>query len=675
MTQGKRYHFASEAYVLAILAAFHVNDHAVDTVNRLSSMNSVRCSMPLSRLSLLGLLGLFLAACSSGAPAVVSRTRIAPAAEPVFAVSSEPRELLPDEQVQQVLNRLTFGPRPGDLEKVRAIGVDRWIAQQLAPNRIDDAATDELLGHYQTLNAPTSELVETFREVQQARRREQMQLRAEGDTASKRDARREAIANDPPLRDLARRAQRIVGDVQSAKLARAVVSERQLDEVMVDFWENHFSVYSGKGQTRLFLASYDRDVIRPHALGKFRDLLGAVAKSPAMLFFLDNWQSAADSLHPTLAAARQPVRIVRRGVFGGIRTVRQAGAPQQQRRARGLNENYARELMELHTLGVDGGYSQKDVIEVARALTGWTMNPRTGEFVFRPEMHDAGTKVVLGHTLAAGRGIEDGEDVLNIVARHPSTARFITTKLVRHFVSDSAPPALVDECSRVFSKTDGDIRETMRCIVTSPQFFSRAAYRAKVKTPFEVVASALRAMNAEPDTTPRTAQLVARLGQPIFGRQTPDGWPDRGDAWMNTGAILNRINFGLAVAAGRVPGASMATWPYATSLRGVSRSAQVDGVVKNMLGGQSSPETRAILLSGDNPLARKLGTDSLGMSVSDSEPADDMMPPRPRQAGAAVARNGNPRLNAPSPLSRPVNLEGLAQVVGLALGSPEFQRR
>ena len=637
-------------------------------------MNSVGCGMRLSRWSS-GLLSLFLAACSSGAPAVVSQTRIAPAAEPAFAVSSEPRELLPDEQVQQALNRLTFGPRPGDAEKVRAIGVDRWITEQLAPNKIDDATADQLLDHYQTLNAPTSELVETFRQLQQARKREQMQLRAEGDTASKRDARREAIADNPELRDLARRAQRIVGDVQSAKLARAVASERQLDEVMVDFWENHFSVYSGKGQTRLFLASYDRDVIRPHALGKFRDLLEAVAKSPAMLFFLDNWQSAADSLHPTLASARQPARMVRRGVFGGIRPVRPAAAPQQQRRARGLNENYARELMELHTLGVDGGYSQKDVIEVARALTGWTMNPRTGEFVFRPEMHDAGSKGVLGHTLAAGRGIEDGEDVLDIVAHHPSTARFITTKLVRHFVSDSAPPALVDECARVFSRTEGDIRETMRCIVTSPQFFSRAAYRAKVKTPFEVVASALRAMHAEPDTTARAAQLVARLGQPIFGRQTPDGWPDRADAWMNTGAILNRINFGLAMAAGRVPGASMATWPYTSSLRGVSRTAQVDGVIKNVLGGQSSPETRAILLSGDNPLMRKLGTDSLGMSGTDAEPSDDVMPPRPRQAGVVVARNGNPRPNAPSPLNRPVNLEGLAQVVGLALGSPEFQRR
>ena len=621
-------------------------------------------------------------ACTPAGPIGTSTHSTPMVQQPQLSVPpSQPRELLPDEQVQQVLNRLAFGPRPGDAEKVRAMGVDRWIALQLSPGRIDDAAADELVGHYETLNASTADLVETFREVQQARRREQMQLRADGDTASRQNARREALAADPQLRDLARRAQRIVGDVQSAKLARAVVSERQLDEVMVDFWENHFSVFSGKGQTRLFLASYDRDVIRPRALGKFRDLLGAVAKSPAMLFFLDNWQSAADSLHPTLAPSRGPARLVggfRPGRPGLGRPPRAVATPQQQRqqgRARGLNENYARELMELHTLGVDGGYTQKDVIEVARALTGWTMNPRTGEFAFRPEMHDAAEKVVLGHKFAAGRGIEDGEEVLDIVARHPSTARFITTKLVRRFVSDSAPPELVRECSGVFSKTDGDIRQTVQCIVTSPEFFSRAAYRAKVKTPFEVVASALRAMNAQPDTTPRTAQVVARLGQPIFGRQTPDGWPDRGDAWMNTGAILNRINFGLALAAGRVPGASLAGWPYTASLQNQDRTAQVDGVIKAILGGQASSETRSILLSGENPLVRKLGAaDSLG-AAPDAPMSNDMMPPPPRQAGNVVRKNGVPGPNAVSVLNRPVQLDGLAQIVGLALGAPEFQRR
>jgi uncharacterized protein (DUF1800 family) len=412
---------------------------------------------------------------------------------------------------------------------------------------------------------------------------------------------------------------------------------------MVDFWLNHFSVFSGKGQTRLFLASYDRDVIRPRAMGKFRDLVGAVAKSPAMLFYLDNWQSAADSLHPTLARAR-------RGFAGPLA-----------RRARGLNENYARELMELHTLGVDGGYTQKDVVEVARALTGWTLNQREGSFVFRPEMHDAAEKVVLGHRLPAGRGQQDGEAVLDIVARHPSTARHITTKLVRRFVSDSAPPALVDRCAARFQATDGDIRETVRCVVTSPELFSRSAYRAKVKTPFEVVASALRALNASPDPTPRTAQVVARLGQPIFGRQTPDGWPDRADAWMNTGAILNRINFGLMLAGGRVPGVSLATWPNAAQLRDAPRAAQVDGVVATLLGGEVSSETRSILVSGENPLLDdRAAADSSAMSIL-AAPDDDAMIVRP------------PR--RPAEMGRPVALRGLAQVVGLALGSPEFQRR
>lgn len=612
-------------------------------------------------------------------PAVQQSVRTTAVARPAISYASpEPRELLPDEQVQQVLNRLTFGPRPGDVERVRAMGVDRWIDQQLQPERIDDRATDQLISHYETLNEKTSDLVTTFREVQQARRREQMQLKQDGDTASKREARREAFANDPQLRDLARKAQRIVGDVQSAKLARAVASDRQLDEVMVDFWENHFSVYSGKGQTRLFLASYDRDVIRPYALGKFRDLLGAVAKSPAMLFFLDNWESSADSLHATLEPPRQAAR---RGAFVPRRAIARfprpapgtAPAAPPPRRARGLNENYARELMELHTLGVDGGYTQKDVIEVARALTGWSIDPRQGTFVFRPQMHDAGEKIVLGHKLPAGRGIEDGEQVLDILAREPATAHFITTKLVRHFVSDSTPPALVNRCAAVFTQTDGDIRETMRCIVTSPEFFSRSAYRAKVKTPFEVVASGLRAMNAQPDTTPRSAQLVARLGQPIFGRQTPDGWPDRGDAWMNTGAILNRINFGLALAAGRLPGASLNKWPYSATLRDASRPAQVDAVVTSILGGHVSQDTRSILLSGENPLLRTLpAADPSGAEPMATPPDDEMAP---RRAGEGVGKKGLPRPNAGSPLNRPVNLEGLAQVVGLALGSPEFQRR
>ncbi|HKP15061.1 MAG TPA: DUF1800 domain-containing protein, partial [Gemmatimonadaceae bacterium] len=461
--------------------------------------------------------------------------------------------------------------------------------------------------------------------------------------------RADAVRDDPQLREQLRRGRRVVGDVQAVKLARAVASERQLEEVMSDFWENHFSVFSGKGVTRLYIPAYDREVIRPRALGNFRDLLGAVAKSPAMLFYLDQFQSTVDSAHTPLRNAR-------------VARMRPAG------RARGLNENYARELLELHTLGVDGGYTQRDVIEVARALTGWTMNPRQGSgFVFRPEIHDADTKLVLGHRLAAGRGIEDGEEVLDIVARHPATARFIARKLAIRFVSDDPPPALVERAAATFRRTDGDIRETVRTIVTSPEFFSRAAYRAKVKSPFELVASALRAIGARPDTTPRSAQLVGFLGAPIFGHQAPNGWPETGEAWINAGAILNRINFGLALAGGRLPGASVSQWPEAARLRNASREQQVDAAISAFLGGQASPDTREILINGENPLAAKLAAQGASTPMPESNDDDQMTSMQEGVRGRLGARQ--------APLGRPVQLEGLAQVVGLAIGAPEFQRR
>jgi uncharacterized protein (DUF1800 family) len=577
---------------------------------------------------------------------------------------SEPREQTADEQVRHVLDRLAFGARPGDVARVRAMGVDEWIALQLAPDRIPDASIDALVATaFPTYNLPTRDLAAAALAGQQAIRQRARQLAAQGDSSAKRDVRAEVLRDDPQLREQLQRARRAVTDVQSVKLARAVASDRQLEEVMTDFWENHFSVFSGKGQTRVFLADFDRDVIRPRALGKFRDLLGAVAKSPAMLFYLDQFQSTVDSMHTPLGGAA----VRRARVQRPLQPVRPAQQARPQQRARGLNENYARELLELHTLGVDGGYTQRDVIEVARALTGWTMNPRQGgEFTFRPQIHDADEKIVLGHRLPAGRGIEDGEEVLDILARSPATAHFLAHKLAVRFVSDDPPPALVDRAAKTFLSTDGDIRETVRTIVTSPEFFSRAAYRSKVKSPFELVASALRAIGAPADTTPRSAQAVAFLGAPIFGHQAPNGWPETGDAWMNAGAILNRINFGLALAGGRLPGASVAHWPEAEHLRGASREQQVDAVIGAMLGGHVSPDTRNILLNGENPLATKLAgsVDSAAVNAAAAGDDEEMNATRPmarRQPGAAFAR--------------PVQLAGLAQIVGLAIGAPEFQRR
>lgn len=348
---------------------------------------------------------------------------------------------------------------------------------------------------------------------------------------------------------------------------------------------------------------------------------------------------------------------------------------QQQKQRQGLNENYGRELLELHTLGVDGGYTQQDVINVARAFTGWTIRPpaQGGGFIFRPQVHDAGAKVVLGHKLAAGRGIEDGEDVLDIVSRSPSTAHFIAFKLARRFVSDSPSKALVDHAAQVFLKTDGDIRETLRAIITSPEFFSQQAFRTKVKTPFEVVVSAARAMNAAPDETPRSAQMIAYLGQPIFGHQAPNGWPETGDAWMNTGAILNRINFGMAAAAGRLPGVDVASQPGLDSLQGASREKQVDAVVSTVLNGMASPDTRAVLLSGEHPLLNNAGQSTQAMDSSTAD-SDEMMSsadsPRAKKGGGGakkVALQGRGLGAVPQ-------LSGITQIVGLALGSPEFQR-
>ncbi|HUQ46807.1 MAG TPA: DUF1800 domain-containing protein [Gemmatimonadaceae bacterium] len=605
------------------------------------------------------------------------------------------RELAADQQVIHVLNRLAFGARPGDVQKVRAMGVDKWIDQQLHPEQIDDQSLEQFLNHYNILREDQGQLLQEYAMAQRDRRQIS---RDAGDTAQGGGVSRE---DQMALQQVQLKRRQVAGALQSSRVARAVISNRQLDEVMTDFWLNHFNIFIQKGPPQAYyLAKYERDVIRPHSLGKFRDLLEAVAKSPAMLFYLDNARSMADSTRPRLANFDRRQRpagrvFARRGAQRG-----QIGQmnPQQSQQIRqrlnqlqngGLNENYGRELLELHTLGVDGGYTQQDVINVARALTGWTINQpaQGGGFIFRPMMHDAGEKTVLGHKLTAGRGIEDGEDVLDIVSRHPSTAHYISEKLVRHFVSDNPPQALVDQAAAVFTRTDGDIREVLRTIITSNEFFSQQAFRSKVKSPFEVVASAMRAMGAQADSTPRTAQVIAFLGQPIYGHQAPNGYPDTGDAWMNAGAILNRINFGMAVAANRIPGARINAVPGLDTLGSAPRAKQVDAVVALMLGGSASPDTRAVLMSGENPLLANGAASAAAMEMAAQPASEEMMPQQQTQPNARnAAQNrrpqqgqqgqqrpqGNPlagRNGAPMP-----QLNGIAQVVGLALGSPEFQR-
>jgi uncharacterized protein (DUF1800 family) len=453
--------------------------------------------------------------------AVVTGTSVT-AARPTPAVPANPD----DRTILHVLNRIGFGARPGDVERVRQLGLQAYIDQQLHPERIPDTAATSRLSGLETLGRSPRELAaEYFAPAIRARREAKS---AAGDASPE-----EKPMRTPEQMAAAQKRREVLEDLNAQKILRAIYSDRQLEEVMTDFWFNHFNVFAGKGATAIYLTEYERDVIRPHVLGKFRDLLGATAKSPAMLFYLDNWQSAAANT-PTVRAA------LRRG---------------EKTQARGLNENYGRELMELHTLGVDGGYTHQDVIEVARCFTGWTIRKprRGGGFAFDPRLHDTGKKLVLGHVIAHG-GERDGEEVLDILASHPSTARFISTKLARRFVSDDPPPSLVERAAARFRETDGDIREVVRTIITSPEFFAAAANRAKVKTPFEFVVSAVRSMGGDVHNAMPLAQAIRQLGEPLYLCQPPTGYADRAGAWVNTGTLLNRMNFAVAFAGGRLRG-------------------------------------------------------------------------------------------------------------------------
>jgi uncharacterized protein (DUF1800 family) len=415
-----------------------------------------------------------------------------------------------DAAIVHVLNRVTYGPRRGDVDRVRAMGLQNFIEQQLTPGRIDDHALDARLQRLETLALDSQTIQRDYEAPARMERRERQRQKPEADT----DPQDPAMRRAPPS-GAQKKAREVITDLSEAKLLRAVYSDRQLEEVLVDFWFNHFNVFAGKGATRSYITEYEREAIRPYVLGRFRDMLGATAKHPAMLFYLDNWQSKAD----------------------------------------GINENYARELLELHTLGVDGGYTQQDIVNVARAFTGWTMQPRTGSgFRFAPARHDRGAKVVLGHTIKAGGGAEDGEKVLDIVAMHPATAHHIALQLATRFVSDTPPPALVDRAAARFLASNGDLREVTKLILTSPEFLSPDAYRVKVKTPFEFVASALRATGADVKNAMPLARTLQEMGMQLYFCQPPTGYDEVASTWVSAGALVSRMNFAVDLSKNAVRG-------------------------------------------------------------------------------------------------------------------------
>jgi len=591
------------------------------------------------------------------------------------------QKLSKDRQVLHVLNRLTFGPRPGDVDRVRGLGVEKWIRQQLQPQLVrEDPLVEARLRPLATLQLATWQIFETFQpplqnvvvnatvspqlRLAQLVSAEQLQKLSTG-TAEERLATIGSIAPQnlgsvlasltpkmleglPDLQKLAEKARQAETNRQpvvvrsgtmvslnslltpeqrrvtqqgtvderrallksldaeqrkqvlrmlppaavaglpelqrealaarqppmfvnqeliDSRMYRALYSNRQLEEVLVDFWLNHFNVFNGKGQGRMLLTSYERDAIRPYALGRFRDLLLATARHPAMLFYLDNWQSQAP--RDDLAAPPFPANV----------------------RRPGLNENYGRELMELHTLGVDGGYTQDDVIAVARAFTGWTIYDvnKIAEFQFNPAFHDRKEKIVLGHTIPAGGGEQDGIQVIDILARHPSTARFISKKLAQRFVADAPPQSLVDRMAATFTATGGDLRAVVDTMLTSREFLSEGAWQAKLKSPLEMVLSAVRVLGADVTDPMALAQRIADLGQPLYGKAEPTGYSTTSDAWSNSAGFLGRINFAGALAAGQIAGVKV-------DLAHVSSNGEA--AARRLLGAAVSPATLKLLENG-----------------------------------------------------------------------------
>ncbi|MFZ0479089.1 MAG: DUF1800 domain-containing protein [Terriglobales bacterium] len=618
------------------------------------------------------------------------------------------------------LNRLTFGPRPGDFDQVAQMGVDKWIEFQLHPEKIEDSALDAHLAPFRSLRMNTREIVENFPnneiikqvaegkmamphdptrravyEAQVQRYEDNQDRKAEaakaiavngvvdGDNAMLADAtyqrRREetqaasikllelldlppderyrqilklspeeqrAISNrakggkadellggmngqeKETLRALNNPEQVVVDELTQAKLLRAIYSQRQLDEVMTDFWFNHFNVFINKGADRFLLTSYERDVIRPHVLGKFEDLLVATAKSPAMLFYLDNWLSVGPDSDVALGIPANA-----RDAHGRLRVPQYRPNGKGKKQASGLNENYGRELMELHTLSVNGGYSQKDVTEVAKVFTGWTIEQpnKGGGFHFEPRMHEPGNKIVLGHRIKPN-GEKEGMEVLRLLARNPKTARFISQKLAMRFVSDDPPASLVDRMTQTYLKKDGDIREVLRTMFRSPEFWSPEAYRAKVKTPFEFVVSAVRATDAQVDDARQLVGTLNNMGMQLYGMVPPTGYSMKAATWVNSSALLGRMNFALGLTGGKLRGVSVdpAQW-----VQGNADAPQVLARLEDsLLGGDVSKQTH----------------DTISQRLED---------PKISQR----------RLDDPQ---RPPNVRAIG---GLILGSPEFQKR
>lgn len=537
-----------------------------------------------------------------------------------------PHALSANQQIEHALNRLAFGARPGDVEQVRQIGLQRWIEQQLAPSTIDDSAVEAKLARLSMLQASPDRLllaymsdsVNFIKKARQAAEAEDKGKEPKKEMPELKPGQRLLLETIEKAGVAPGESVQAVGELNAAKLTRAVESNHQLQEVLTDFWSNHFNVDVRKNSVRALKIVEDRDVIRPRVLGKFRDLLGASAKSPAMLVYLDNFQSTREFDPAQMTRFLRQNANIKRKVRGG------------------LNENYARELMELHTLGVDGGYTQKDVQEVARCLTGWTLDAQrgtfkynSGGFKFNPILHDNGEKIVLGHHIPAGGGIRDGEMVLDILASQPATAKFIARKLCVRFVADNPPQPLIDRVAQTFQNTGGDLKLVMRDLISAPEFWASDAYRGKIKSPFEYAVSAVRGLGGSvqiPDTSAQIGRLqlmaggasslrdggakkmgkraggrsnlamqIAEMGQPLWAHQAPNGYPENSSEWVSSGALIARLNYALALTGGEVFDVQAVPSKLLDGVNSDDAHAVLDRLLQKLLGGQVSDNTRATL--------------------------------------------------------------------------------
>jgi uncharacterized protein (DUF1800 family) len=635
---------------------------------------------------------------------------------PLVALASDGRtaekKLSENQKIVHVLNRLGFGARPGDIERVKAIGLQKYIDQQLNPTAIEDSVAESKVKNLEIFQMSTAEVFAKYpnpaallRQLDGGRRAQAAnQNNAEAPatpaepTADEQRERRQKLQSIYREYDL-RPANQLVPQIAANRVLRAVYSERQLQEVMVDFWQNHFNVFSGKAAVRWYIPSYERDVLRKNALGNFKDLVVGTAQHPAMLFFLDNFESVSPNARQaggnnrlqraiqngTLTPQMRERIKERQGLTDAEldRRITQLKNAGQRARDRGLNENYARELMELHTLGVDGGYTQKDIVEVAKAFTGWTIaDPRgyrrsaadmikgednrrldrlqraagvpddieSGEFYFNEGWHDKSAKTVLGQKIDEG-GIKDGLKVIDILVKHPSTAKFIARKLAVKFVSDNPSEALVNRVADAFSKSSGDIKTTLRALFSDKEFFAADNYRAKIKTPFELAISSIRALGADTNGGPAMLAMLNKLGEVPYGYQAPTGYPDTAEDWVNTGALLERLNFAVAVASNRIPGTKVDLKNFETK----DRAKLLDKAIEQILDGDISAATRSTLLKQiDQPLPEvKAGNEV-------SEMGEGPQPGRQNRQARLLAPSGNPEV---------------FKVVSLVLGAPEFQRQ